>query len=312
MASVDSDFYPGRLGELLNGRYRILRKLGEGAHSSVFLVIDEYARGRDKETTTQYAVYRLPVSCAIVDAPTVHRPSSAYFAVKILTADVTQRHSAGQTREGYFLQSIATQSSEIWGLSVLCDHFQIAGSHGPHLCFVMYLLGSSLSDLTRMAPGKALPVYLVRNIIIQLVDAVAQLHSLGVIHTGRHCNAKKFYCSIRDKPNNMLTLTNLLDIKPGNILINSINTDEEVARWLEHNPPRYDGDFELPSRDEGPDISSLTLDEGKVRNSLLLPQPLPLPLSWDCTPEKAELLSVTLVDFGKGECTGNRVRVRIR
>lgn len=41
---LDLDFYPVRFGEVLNGRYKVERKLGGGAHSSAVLVVDEYAQ----------------------------------------------------------------------------------------------------------------------------------------------------------------------------------------------------------------------------------------------------------------------------
>lgn len=118
-----------------------------------------------------------------------------YLAVKILTADVTQRHVIGQTRGLHFLQLIRDKGPDSWGLPVLCDHFNISGPHGPHLCFVMYLLGSSISELRKDAPDKALPLHLVKIIIAQLTDSVAQLHELGIIHTGTRTNGA-FECRI--------------------------------------------------------------------------------------------------------------------
>lgn len=115
---------------------------------------------------------------------TIYRFSSKYLAVKILTADITQRHSIGQTREQHFLELIAAQGPQTWGLPFICDSFHITGPRGPHLCFVMHLLGSSISELRQAASDKALPVHLVKNIIAQLVDSVTQLHKLGIIHTG--------------------------------------------------------------------------------------------------------------------------------
>lgn len=55
--AIDLDFYPAYPGELLNGRYEILRKLGGGAHSATWLVRDtKYAVNKHEETVAGYVV----------------------------------------------------------------------------------------------------------------------------------------------------------------------------------------------------------------------------------------------------------------
>lgn len=97
---------------------------------------------------------------------------------------MTRRHTAGQCREQQLMERIQAQGEHTWGLPVLCDCFHTTSPFGSHLCLVMHILGGSISDLRKAAPGKALPVHLVKTIITQLVKAVAQLHELGIIHTG--------------------------------------------------------------------------------------------------------------------------------
>lgn len=74
---------------------------------------------------------------------------------------------------------------EVSGLPILVDDFEIIGTSGrPHICFVMYVLGPSLSDFKNASPQKALQAHVVKSIIAQLLDALNQLHEAGIIHTG--------------------------------------------------------------------------------------------------------------------------------
>lgn len=270
LLALNFDYYPAYSGELLNSRYEVLRNAGGGAHSSVWFVQDTKF---DKNGSGDAG----------------KRAGCEYLAVKILTAEMTRRHTAGQCREQQLMERIQAQGEHTWGLPVLCDCFHTTSPFGSHLCLVMHILGGSISDLRKAAPGKALPVHLVKTIITQLVKAVAQLHELGIIHT---------------------------DIKPANILVNSVRSDRDFEKYLEQNPPKYDGYFQLPIRDESelPNFNSLSLDEAGERKTFvehrhLVVQPLPLPLTWDSSPKDAELISITLVDFGKAQAAGEQPTV---
>ena len=67
---------------------------------------------------------------------------------------------------------------------MLRDHFIEQGPKGRHLCLVQDLYSTSVSSLRRSSPHKALPPYMVRNIVSMLVDALAQLHAMRIVHTG--------------------------------------------------------------------------------------------------------------------------------
>jgi serine/threonine-protein kinase SRPK3 len=86
-----------------------------------------------------------------------------------------------------FLKTIEKQD-DINGLPILYDTFQVEGPRGSHLCFLMNLLSSDVSSFRRNAPNKALKPYIVKNIISQVLEALVQLHSLDIIHTGVNDN----------------------------------------------------------------------------------------------------------------------------
>jgi serine/threonine-protein kinase SRPK3 len=76
-------------------------------------------------------------------------------------------------------------SSEENHLPVLKDTFTIERTGGgKHICLVMDVLGPDVATLRHSAPKKALPVYVVKTIIKQVLVAVSHLHRLGIVHTG--------------------------------------------------------------------------------------------------------------------------------
>ncbi|KAF9514864.1 hypothetical protein BS47DRAFT_1392124 [Hydnum rufescens UP504] len=145
-------FFPARPGLVLgDGKYRILRKLGWGQHSSPWLV--DGLRFTPKR----------------------------YFTVKILTAKATHSHHAGDTHELELLRSI--KDVRFSRLPHLHDDFELSGPHGRHLCFVMDLLSTSAQALRMSTPTQTLAVHSVKTIIALLLEGLTELHDLGIVHT---------------------------------------------------------------------------------------------------------------------------------
>ena len=70
-------------------------------------------------------------------------------------------------------------------LPSLIDDFEVQRSRGySHMCLVMDVYGPDVATFRRSAPQKALPVYTVKIIIKQVLQAVAALHELDIVHTG--------------------------------------------------------------------------------------------------------------------------------
>jgi serine/threonine-protein kinase SRPK3 len=112
-----------------------------------------------------------------------HRYGAKYLAAKILSLDGTEQHRKGVMHELEILKTIKKQD-DINSLPILYDTFEVEGPRGSHLCFLMNLLSSDVSSFRRNAPNKALKPYIVKNIISQVLEALVQLHSLDIIHTG--------------------------------------------------------------------------------------------------------------------------------
>ncbi|KAI0029591.1 kinase-like protein [Vararia minispora EC-137] len=186
------EHFPARPGQKLkDGQYTVHRKLGSGVYSTTYLVSDPQAEC--DEFTNRYR------------------------AAKILTVEGTRTYHEGQSRELEFLKQIAA-CDDIDSLPVLEDHFEERGPEGTHLCLVTQLLSTDVSSFRRSAPNKALPAHTAKTILTQILEALAQLHALGIIHT---------------------------DVKLDNILFNSVKGDNDVEDRLKTETVAVEGEVEI-------------------------------------------------------------------
>ncbi|KDR85808.1 hypothetical protein GALMADRAFT_234899 [Galerina marginata CBS 339.88] len=135
--------YPGLA--LKQNRYKVIRKLGFGPRSSVWLTTD---------LTGDFG----------------------YTAIKILTV-----HATGQkTNELPTLQAI--KAAFPTDLPNLHDNFVEESHHGKHQCFVLSVLGPDVETLRLTSPTKSLPVHVVSKIISSVLEPLSALHNTGTIH----------------------------------------------------------------------------------------------------------------------------------
>ncbi|KAG1779518.1 kinase-like domain-containing protein [Suillus placidus] len=143
-ADRNGGFYPATLGNKLNSTYTIVRKLGRGQHSSVWL-------------------WR-------------------YVAVKILTAHATQVQLQLSDELG-FLQSVRDLARESRHpgqahIVALLDSFEVSSTQGRHLCLVHEAMGIFPKV------DRGLPIPLVKVVAKQLLLALDFLHhECHMVHT---------------------------------------------------------------------------------------------------------------------------------
>lgn len=82
-----------------------------------------------------------------------------------------------------FLQQIAP-CEDINSLPILEDSFEEQGPEGTHLCIVLQLMSTDVSSFRRSSPTNALPLHVVKIIVLQTLEGLVQLHELDIIHTG--------------------------------------------------------------------------------------------------------------------------------
>ncbi|KAL1291214.1 hypothetical protein HN51_059775 [Arachis hypogaea] len=137
--------YVFNLGENLTPRYKILSKMGEGTFGRVLECWDRQAR--------EYVAVK------------VIRSIRKYREAAMLEIDVLQRLSKGEI-----------------GIS-RCVQIRNWFDYRNHICIVFEKLGPSLFDFLKRNKYCPFPVDLVREFGRQLLESVAYMHELHLIHT---------------------------------------------------------------------------------------------------------------------------------
>ncbi|KAI9739551.1 MAG: hypothetical protein M1834_006267 [Cirrosporium novae-zelandiae] len=192
-------YHPMRIGNSFsNGKYEVVRKLGYGGYSTVWLV-------RDLET-------------------------NRHLALKILRAYTYGGQN--DTFELSILEHIKTTNPSNPGakhILGLLDHFQHQGPHGEHLCLVFKAMGPDLRTYLWLFPERIIPMPLLKKISKQLLLALAYLHqSCRVIHMGKFGPPPPLLNEWKIAEPHRLTQFPMhsLDIKPQNILIETTEINE--------------------------------------------------------------------------------------
>ncbi|KAG1652904.1 hypothetical protein FOA52_015926 [Chlamydomonas sp. UWO 241] len=146
-------YHPVSVGQEYNGgRYTVLRKLGWGHFSTVWLVLD-----RDNPGT--------------------------YGAMKVQKSATHYTEAARD--EITLLRQIATgDPDDAMHCCRLTDSFEHSGPHGRHVCMVFEVLGDNLLALIKRFDYKGIPLPIVRNLARQMLIGLDYIHSkLNIIHT---------------------------------------------------------------------------------------------------------------------------------
>ncbi|KAK3113767.1 hypothetical protein LTR53_008600 [Teratosphaeriaceae sp. CCFEE 6253] len=150
-------YYPVRIGDVYNDRYRVIAKIGFGAYSTVWLARDQR--------------------------------SKAYSCLKVCVHDDTEASPIlNEVRMLRHLEEMAKEDTDDHpGLDFtrLADEiFQIEGPAEQHYCMASKPQGVSIRALQDTYPNAILPKLLVKSLIFRLLAAVNFLHAqAGVIHT---------------------------------------------------------------------------------------------------------------------------------
>ncbi|KAF7726972.1 serine/threonine protein kinase, CMGC group [Apophysomyces ossiformis] len=147
-------YHPVQIGEKFkDGKYVVLRKLGWGHFSTVWLV-------RDQDVGKHYAMK--------VVKSAKHYTETALDEVKLL-------------------RRVAEADPQTLGaryVTAIVDSFMIEGPNGKHVCMTFEVLGENLLSLIQRYDHRGLPIHLVKQISKQMLLGLDYLHRVcGIIHT---------------------------------------------------------------------------------------------------------------------------------
>ncbi|XP_043936045.1 SRSF protein kinase 3 [Protopterus annectens] len=146
-------YYPVKIGDLFNGRYHVVRKLGWGHFSTVWLCWD---------------IQRKRFVALKVVKSAEHYTETALDEIKLLKC-VRDSDPSDPKRET---------------IVQLIDDFKISGVNGVHVCMVLEVLGHQLLKWIIKSNYQGLPLPCVKNIVYQVLQGLDYLHTkCKIIHT---------------------------------------------------------------------------------------------------------------------------------
>jgi serine/threonine protein kinase len=169
VSSLTGGYHPVEIGDIYNGRYRILRKLGWGHFSTVWLCRDIKLANRGGLSGDAVLFYR----------------ESRYAALKVVKS--AKHYTEAALDEIDLLKKVASTNrlSTGWPHVVqLYESFRISGPHGNHMVMVFEVLGVNLLKPIVKLNYKGLPIMAVKSITKQVLLGVDYLHrECNIIHT---------------------------------------------------------------------------------------------------------------------------------
>ncbi|CAD7013841.1 unnamed protein product [Ceratitis capitata] len=146
-------YHPVNIGDLFQGRYHVVRKLGWGHFSTVWLCWDLQEK--------RYVAIKIVKSAH-------HFAETAKDEIKILKS--VRDSEPSNPRRQKTVQ--------------LLDDFRITGVNGTHICMVFEVLGDNLLKLIRKSNYRGIPIENVKSITRQVLEGLDYLHTCcKIIHT---------------------------------------------------------------------------------------------------------------------------------
>lgn len=170
-------FHPVNLGDTIDdGRFKLIRKLGNGSSSTVWLAVRQ--RYRPFEITRRRNLGE-PLNSPI------------YVAVKILDARASTACKESAILE--HLSSAAGKEPDYQHIIRLLEHFEIQGPNGSHRCLVFEVMSTTVASLAEKLPENhpmmgpkphRYPVWTAKQILLHTLRGLALLHKNGIVHGG--------------------------------------------------------------------------------------------------------------------------------
>ncbi|KAF5369215.1 hypothetical protein D9757_010046 [Collybiopsis confluens] len=166
---VKGGYHPVHIGDAFSdGRYVVVRKLGWGHFSTVWLARDEKMKRH--------------VALKVVKSATRYT-ETALDEIKLLQRLITSSTPPQPQPPASPLSPSQIHPGRSHVISFL-DHFRHRGPNGTHVCMVFEVLGENLLGLIKRHQSKGVPMGLVKQIGKQVLLGLDYMHRCcGVIHT---------------------------------------------------------------------------------------------------------------------------------
>jgi serine/threonine-protein kinase SRPK3 len=160
-------YHPVHVGETFKGRYRVLKKLGWGAFSTVWF-------SHDMQQNKFVAIK-------------VQKSGESYYSAAEDEIEILEVIADKWTTEEW-KQSIKDNKEANNINSVHCmhmrDHFEFEGPNGKHIGMVFEVMGANLLKIMKLYDWEGIPVPIARVLAKQILIGLDYLHRLcNVIHT---------------------------------------------------------------------------------------------------------------------------------
>ncbi|KAI0927812.1 hypothetical protein AcW1_005233 [Taiwanofungus camphoratus] len=169
---VKGGYHPVHIGDTFSdGRYVVVRKLGWGHFSTVWLA-------KDTKMNRHVALK------VVKSAP--RYTETALDEIKLLQRLITSSHPPVQPTTANPNPSPSPSQTHPGRSHVISflDHFRHKGPNGTHICMVFEVLGENLLGLIKRHQNKGVPMHLVKQIAKQILLGLDYMHRCcGVIHT---------------------------------------------------------------------------------------------------------------------------------
>uniref|UniRef100_T1IJP3 non-specific serine/threonine protein kinase n=1 Tax=Strigamia maritima TaxID=126957 RepID=T1IJP3_STRMM len=147
----EGGYHPVNIGDTFHNRYTVIRKLGWGRYSTVWLCRDAHNK-------------------RFVALKIVRSETTATALIEIELLKCARDCNAESPYKGKVVQ--------------LLDNFEFVGINGKHICLVFELLGENLLKLIINSEYKGIPLTTIKVIMRQVLEGLDYLHkTCGIIHT---------------------------------------------------------------------------------------------------------------------------------
>lgn len=154
-------YHPVSIGDRFNQRYVVIKKLGWGHFSTVWLCVDT----KRSEHSPEFVAVKIQKS-----AP--HYRDAALDEIELL-----RTVSLNAVSSAFLFENQSIPNPRV---VLLLDHFDLSGPNGRHVCMVFEVLGENLLEVIKKYHYHGIPLNIVKHFAYQILQGLDFLH--------RHCN----------------------------------------------------------------------------------------------------------------------------